>query len=96
MRPVIFSLVLPLLSSLADVTTDAVHGGRRTFAAQRDSAYEYLSGVPGLPDARLTGGCSCRFIISSRNHLGVGEAAEETQYTCSIKLGFTQDSVSHA
>lgn len=57
------------------------------------TAYEYLSSLPGLPDARLTGGCSCHFIISSRNHLGLGEAAEETQYARSIGLVFTQDSI---
>lgn len=61
MRPVIFPRVL---SPLADVTTDAVHGGRRTLAPQRDSAYEYLSSLPCLPDTRLAGECSCHFIIS--------------------------------
>ena len=53
-------------------------------------AYEYLSSRPaGSPRTRLTGGCLCHFIISSRDHLGLREAAEATQYTCSIELGFT-------
>lgn len=63
MRPVIFSCVPPP-THFADVTTDAVHGGRRTLTPQRDPAYEYLSGLPGSPDTHLPGECSCHFIFS--------------------------------
>lgn len=86
--------MLPLLS-VRDVTTDATHRGRHTLNPERDSTYEYLSSVPCLPETHLTGERLRHLIIISCDPVDLGEAADETQYTCWIKLGFTKDSLLH-